>query len=348
MKTVVRFVSIPLLASFTLFISCSETKVERSTMAMGTVLTVTLAGMDQDAADRTINAVFEEIDRIENLLSTWKPESDLSRLNREAASGWYVTDEETFELLNKSVEYARLSDGAFDITAGPIIRLWGFHTRSDQRVPSPDEIAETMTVVGYSLLELDEDKKAVRFSREGMELDVSGVAKGYAVDKAVITLRGMDIRNALINLGGNVFAMGSPPGRERWRIAVRDPRSDKDDVGRLLVTDQGVASSGQYVRYIEIKSRRYGHIIDPRTGKPVEGVRGTTIIAPDAVTADILSTATFVMGREKAEELIKDQEVEGLVIQDRGDGGLTIRVSEGLRDYFEVNEAAEDVSIEFF
>lgn len=327
--------------------SCMQGKTERSTLAMGTVLRITLTGLSGEEADRAVAAAIVEVDRLENLLSTWKPESDLSKLNREASKDWVVPKEETFTILRMSLRYSRLTDGAFDVTAGPLIRLWGFHDRREHQPPSQEEIARTKESVGFEKIEIDEQKKAVRYAAEGMEVDFSAVAKGYAVDTVCAVLRKLGIKSGLVDLGGNIFAVGVPPGRDTWRIAVRDPRSNSS-IGTLRITEKGVASSGQYVRYIEYGNRKYGHIVDPRTGVPAEGILGTTIVAPDAITADILSTSTFVLGLDKAREIIKSEGVEGLLISDNGKGGVKIYMSEGLRDSFEFNPDLEDAEVEYF
>jgi thiamine biosynthesis lipoprotein len=328
-------------------ISCMQGRTERSILAMGTILTITVTGLDNVEADRAIEAAIAEVDRLENLLSTRKPESDLSKLNREAAKGWVIPSAETFRLLQMSLRYSRLTNGAFDVTAGPLVSLWGFHDRRDRRPPSSEELKRTRESVGYDKIEIDEQNKAVRFAVAGMEVDFDGIAKGYTVDKACEVLRNLGVKSGLVDLGGNIYAIGVPPGRDTWRIAVRNPRSN-DSVGTLRITEKGVASSGQYVRYVEYENHKYGHIVDPRNGLPVEGVLGTTIVAPDGITADILSTATFVLGLEKAREIIRSEDVEGLLITDDGKGGMIIYVSEGLKGNFELNAALKDTQVEYF
>lgn len=348
MKSLRRITAAALIAYLFLATSCADSKYERSTTAMGTVLTVTVVSMDREAADSAVEAAFKEIDRLENLLSLWKPESEMSVLNERAAEGWTQADQEILDLLETSLEFSRLTEGAFDVTAGPLVRLWGFHTREKNHLPTPEEIKEKKRIVGYRLVEIDSGNDAVRFANEGMEVDFSGVAKGYAVDRAVKIMRDLGVKNAMVNLGGNIYAFGSPAGRDMWNIAVRDPRSIENEIGVLKIKEKGVASSGQYIRFVEFENRRFGHIIDPRTGYPVEGeVLGTTIVAPDALTADIMSTSVFVLGPDEGAEFIKSQEFEGLIILDNGKGGLLVKVSGGLRDSFELFEA-DEIAIEYF
>lgn len=330
-------------------IGCATEKTERSTAIMGTVLTVTVYGLSSEVADEAVDSVYSEMERLNNLLSVWDSESTLSRLNRAAAGGWAEADPEILGLIQQSFKYSELSGGAFDVTAGPLVRLWGFLRKGDKRPPTETELAEAAARIGFRQVELDESRSMVRFGVQGMEIDFGGVAKGYAVDSAIKLLHEKGVESALVNLGGNSRAIGSPPGRGTWRISVRDPRKREGTIGVLEIAGQGVASSGQYENYFEYDGKRYGHIIDPRTGYPVEGVLGTTIVAPDALTADILSTTVFVLGPEKGPELIKSlEDVEGIIILPRADGGMLIRVSEGLADDFQLDTAISDATVETF
>jgi thiamine biosynthesis lipoprotein len=341
------------LASLTVYLiltaGCSPAKTERYTAVMGTILTVTIYDMPQDRADAAIEAVFQEMNRLNTLMSLWDDKSSLSRLNRAASSDWAVADPEIYALLKDSLRYSRLTDGAFDVTAGPLVRLWGFLRRNHRRLPTSDELAEATARCGYLKVETDDSRKAVRFSADSMEIDFGGIAKGYAVDSAVKLLRERGVTSALVNLGGNSLSIGTPPGRPAWRLAVRDPRSAEGTIGVLELKESGVAGSGQYENYFEVDGKRYGHIIDPRTGYPVEGVLGTTIVAPDAITADILSTAVFVLGPDKGPAFTKSQKgIRGIVILPRADGGLLIKISAALKPSFQLDASVTDAAIEAF
>ena len=323
-------------------VGCGSERRRDSTEVMGTILTVTIEGVPEEVAEGALEAAFEEVRRINDLMSLWRDDSALSRLNREASDGWARTDPEIFDLIKTSKRYSEATGGAFSVTAGPLVRLWGFLRRQERRPPQPEEIEERMAFVGDQLIDLNESRKAVRFAAQGMEIDFGGVAKGYAVDRAVSVLREMGIENALVDLGGNVRSIGAPAGRDSWNIAVRDPRRREGIIGVLEINDQGVASSGQYENYFEHQGRRYGHIIDPRTGWPAEGVLGTTIVAPDAMIADILSTAVFVLGPEEGAKLINGLDgVEGIIIVPRGQDSVLIKVSEGLKLFFKATNATD-------
>ena len=346
-----RIAALALIPILTLdfLVSCgpeSSSKVERATSVMGTVFTATVYGLKQEEADAAIDEAFEEMQRLNSLMSNWDRDSGISRLNQAAAEDWAIADPEIFALVLSALRYSRLSSGAFDVTAGPLVRLWGFLRRSEQRPPSPSELKAAMARVGYEKIEVDEERGAIRFSAEGMEIDLGGIAKGYAVDQAAALMRKRGVASALVNLGGNIISIGSPPGRQAWRVAVRDPRSSEGTIGYLEIAGAGVASSGQYERYFEYRGKRYGHIIDPRSGRPVEGVLGTTIVAPDGQIADILSTAVFVLGPDKGPALISSQEgVEGMIILPRSDGGVVIKISKRLRPRFRLGKSVTDADI---
>lgn len=320
---------------------------------MGTDLTVTITGLPDEKVDEAAADAIAEVERIEALMSTWRRESPLSLLNRDAGENWVVTDYEILKVLEVALHYARLTGGAFDVTAGPLVRLWGFFGSEERRPPTDEKIAEALKKTGFSNVEVDPDHVAVRFKVMGMEIDFGGIAKGYAVDRAVAELKKQGADNSLVDLGGNIRGIGSPAGREAWNIAVRDPRDRTGILGILQLNSAegnwGVASSGQYERYFEYEGRRYGHIIDPRTGRPVEGMLGATIVAPDAMTADALSTSVFVLGRKEGERLIESQEgVEGILIIPRDSGGVTIRISHAIADKFQLLDSVKDAEIEVF
>ncbi len=351
-RIVTRSVFIAVLGACLFVFGCGVERHERAALVMGTILEVTIEGLPSSEAEAAADAVFAEAERLNALMNSWDPESALSRLNREAVRGWAVADPEILVLLQISLGYSRLTGGAFDVTAGPLVRLWGFIAR-EVRVPPPQgEIEAAMAQTGFERVELDLELRSVRLQVEGMEIDFGGVAKGYAVDRAIAVLRERGVERALVNLGGNVRGLGSPAARERWTVAVRDPRISGERprlLGYIGLGEGGIASSGQYERFFEHEGRRYGHIIDPRTGWPAEDVLGTTIVAPDALTADILSTAVFVLGPERGPEFIDAQEgIEGIVVLPRGDGGVIIRISEGLRPHFRLEASVTDADVEYF
>lgn len=323
------------------------------TPIMGTDLTLLIEGSDSARIKSAAQAVQAEVERLNNLFSTWIDTSALAMLNRKAGEGWTEAAPEILSVLRVALEYSAASHGAFDITAGPLVRLWGFFARVERRPPNPEDIARTLTRIGSEKLDIDFANGRIRFDIPGMEIDLGAIAKGYAVDRARDVLRSKGIGAALVNLGGNISFFGLPKGRDSWSIAVRDPRSREGLLGTLNLGNnfayRGIASSGQYERFFEYEGRRYGHIIDPRSGYPVEGILGTTIIAPDATRADALSTTTFVLGPDHAVEFVRElEDVLAIIVLVSDDGSIHMRISHALRPYFELAPEAGEVLLDSF
>jgi thiamine biosynthesis lipoprotein len=270
----------------------------KETFVMGTKAWVTVASLSDDEAERAAQAAFREMYRIESVMSTWRPSSEISRLN-DAANGAPVgVSRELYSLIDSSFFYSRATDGAFDVTVRPLVRLWGFQG-GEPRLPSAKEIAHGLSRVGYGAVTLDSAASTVALPA-GMQIDLAGIAKGYAVDRCVSVLAGLGVRSALVNIGGNIYAMGAPPGKKGWTIGVRDPNGGLEMAGTLELRDEAVATSGNYENFVEIGGERYGHIIDPRTGRPVSRVLSVTVVAPTGLASDALSTALFVLGPDEA------------------------------------------------
>lgn len=299
-----RIIFTLLAAAVILSSSCAdEEPVTRETFVMGTAAWITIHGLSEEEAGEAAEEAFRELHRIEAMMSNWKKESELSLLNRESDGEPYDISRELYHVLERSIHYSHLTAGAFDITARPLVRLWGFQGGS-ARLPDPIEIEQTMTRVGYRKVMLDGESTSIMMP-PGMELDLAGIAKGYGVDRAVSILKERGIENALVNLGGNIYAYGAPPGEEGWRIGIRDPRGGRNVIGSLLLMDEAVSTSGNYENYVEIEGTIYGHIIDPRAGRPVSHMLSVTVVAPTALEADALSTGLFVLGPESGEKVLE-------------------------------------------
>lgn len=261
---------------------------------MGTFVEVT------SPDNRAAGIVFEEIKRIEGLLSKYKESSQISQLNK---SGKLKVSPETFYIIKKSKEFWQLTEGAFDITVGPILDLWGF-TDKKYRLPSEAEIKNTLSLVGSDKIILKDSDNMVKFKILGTKIDLGGIAKGYALDCAVNKLKNSGINSCLINAGGQVYGLGDKFGKP-WRIAIKSPRN-QEAIDYLALKDKSVSTSGDYEQYFIKDKQRYSHIINPKTGFPVNsGVVSVTVIAPCGLTADALSTAIFVLGKEKGKALAK-------------------------------------------
>jgi thiamine biosynthesis lipoprotein len=284
---------------------------EWSTMApaMGTHATVTLVGTPYDKMDgkigRLSTAVLDEISAVERLMSVYRPGSDIGRLNRSAAGEELPIDVRTFEALNASVESSRLTGGAFNIFILPAELLWGFKTGRARRVPPPGKI-EIPDGGGSGIsLRAADGRHFAKLLKDGMKIDLGGIAAGYAVDRAVSVLRKMGASGALVDIGGDCYCLGTSARGTPWRIGVRHPRGD----GLLTVlelSNKAVATSGDYEDFFVEGGRQYSHIFDPRTRRPAEsGVISATVISNSCTAADALSTAMVVMGKEEGLRLIR-------------------------------------------
>jgi len=242
--------------------------------------------------------VFEEAGRIEQLLSKYIQTSEISQLNRR---GKLKVSAETFYIINKAQELWLNTSGAFDITIAPLVDLWGF-TDQNFQVPSADKIQALLRLIGSDKIILHEKDSVVEFKIPGMKIDLGGIAKGFALDCVVKKLKENNIHSCLINAGGQVYALGDRFGKN-WKIAIRGARK-VEIAATLELKDKSVSTSGDYQQYFLIGDKRYCHILNPRTGNPAEsGISSVTVIANTGLEADALSTAVFVLGKEKAKEL---------------------------------------------
>ncbi|HWC16819.1 MAG TPA: FAD:protein FMN transferase [Terriglobales bacterium] len=276
----------------------------QSRNAMGTVFSVYLFADNEIRAETAMATAFEEIERLDETLSNYRPSSELSRINRLAGREAVTTDPEVFSLLQTALTHSAHSGGAFDVTVGPLMRAWGFF-RGQGRFPDSEELNSARDKTGFEKVKLDATKRTVRFAVPNMEIDLGAIGKGYAVDRAASVLRECAIDAALIDSGSStMYAIGAPPGEEGWLVHVPDPRDRSRTVASLKLRDESISTSGNYEKLFELGGRKYCHVMDPRTGMPVEGVLQTTLVATDGTSTDALSNAMFVMGPEAARELL--------------------------------------------
>ena len=278
-------------------------------LVMGTFARVTVLAPDSRTGAKCVEAALAEIRKVDDLMSDYKEDSEISRVNKGAFGRPVEVGESTFEVIRRSIEFSRLTDGAFDITIGPLVQLFR-KAKNDGIAPTPEQIADAKTRVGYEKLILNDADHTVRFTVEGMSLDLGGIGKGYAVDKAIEAAQKLGASGAMVDLGGHVRCFGTPPkGREKWIIGLQDPNID--DFGgsgillKLQVSDTAIITSGDYQQFAIIDGKKQSHIIDRRTGKGAEGLSSVTIIAPNATDADALATAVSVLGPEKGLSLIE-------------------------------------------
>ena len=283
--------------------------VARSTESMGTVVNVTAAAGNEELAERAVEAAFAEFRRLDALLSHYSDSSEVGRLNRE---GRLVgPSAELRDNLRKSLEYGALSGGAFDITVQPILELYDRSFRELKRAPTDEEVRRTLRRVDYRRIQLGEG--VIRLG-PGQKITLGGIAKGYAVDRALEIMRALGVRDALVDAGGDIRAMGRAEGRRDWLVALRNPRDPRDFITRIRCTDLAVLTSGDYERYYD-PDRKFHHIVNPLTGYSATELISVTIVGPAAFDADALATSVFVLGLEKGMKLIGSLKgYEGLLI----------------------------------
>ena len=265
---------------------------------MACLYTIEAHGRDADLLPRIVEEAFDEVDRIDRLMSHYKADSALSRLNRDAARHPVTVEPELFDFIAEALRYNRESGGAFDVTVGPLMKAWGFF-RGEGRVPSEDELRLAVGHVGGAHVKLNPIARTITFDHSGVELDLGGIAKGYAVDRVATLLRRRQIASALISAGGSsVYGLGAPPGRDGWDVAIQDPIDPRKVALTVRLKDRALSVAGSSEKSFEAGGVTYSHIMDPRSGRPVQGVLTVAVLTDSATAGDALDDAFFVLGAE--------------------------------------------------
>jgi thiamine biosynthesis lipoprotein len=290
--------------------------------AMGTHLqfaAYTNETMDEPTLRAKLTKAVDEIRRIETLMTTWRPDSELSRVNEAAGKSAINVSPETLAVIDKSLWISKASEGVFDITFEAMHGLWKFDEDIDDNVPPPDDVTKARALIDYRRIKVDRARSTVMLGKPGMRLSLGGIAKGYAVDAAVRVLRQEGLASFFVQAGGDLFIAGKKPDGSRWRVGVRDPRGkDANDFFAMVeVETHAFSTAGDYERSFIKDGKRYHHIIDPRTGFPATLSRSVTVWAKDALTADAIDDAVFILGPEKGLKLVESIEDAGAVIVDR-------------------------------
>ena len=274
-------------------------RMERSAPAMGTTYTIDIYGRDMAIMQAAAVGALEEAARIDQMLSNYRPESELSRVNEQAADQPVKISQELFDLLAACVEYSRRSQGAFDMTVAPLMKVWGFYKDSG-RLPHRAEVRAALGQIGYRNIELNPASRTVRFARHGVSLDPGGVGKGYAVDKMVGVLRKSGVACALVSGGGSsIYGMGAPPDNPKgWYVRVRDPKDEKKTAAEVYLRDESISTSGNYEKFFWAEGKLYSHIMDPRTGFPAEGMLSVSVIAPKTLDSEVWAKPYYILGRD--------------------------------------------------
>jgi thiamine biosynthesis lipoprotein len=273
-------------------------RLEASADAMGSTYSVVLYDEDRNKMEAAADDAFDEARRLDSLLSNYRPESEWSRVNREAAGHPVAVSKELFDLLSACVAYSRASEGAFDITVGPLMKIWGFYKDSGH-LPKPGEIKTALTQIGYRNLVLDASKQTVAFAKPGLNIDPGGVGKGYAVDKMVEVLLRDGIKTALVSASGSsIYCLGAPPDESGWTIQIKNPYNEFEHVAEVKLKDESLSTSGSYEKFFVAEGKTWSHIMDPRTGYPAQGTLSVSVVAPRTLDSEVWAKPYFVNGRQ--------------------------------------------------
>lgn len=308
----------------------------RTEFVLGTVATISIYDhQSEEILELAANRLYE----LEDTLSINKVDTLIDEINEQAGIAPVKVDADTFKVIEKALSYSKLTDGAFDISVGPIVKLWniGF---PNARIPSSEEIASTIPLVGFDKVVLNAEDSTVYLEEKGMQLDLGGIGKGYAADEIADLLRSQGVEHALIDLGGNLYTLGTKVDGSMWNIGVQDPFNPRGKIiGRLTTADQSIVTSGIYERFIEDEfGHKYHHILDPKTGYPYENeIAGVTIVSKYSIDGDALSTSVFALGIEKGLEFLESQpDVEAIFVTT----DYKVYITEGLRDTFTLTNDA--------
>ena len=302
----------------------AQTRFHQTHRAMGTEFTLDLYAKDEATATQIADEAFEEIDRLETLLSNYRPSSELSRISREAGNSPITTDPETFAFLTRSQYWSRESHGAFDITVGPLLRAWGFYFHGG-RIPSDAELTALRSKIGWQNIALDAGTRTVQFrNKQPMDLDPGSIGKGFAVDRVVALLHDRGITSAFLSAGGStLYAIGTPPNEKGWPVNIPDSATLGKIFDTILLKDESLSTGACTEKFFIKDGHRYCHIFNPLTMRPVEGMLQTTVIDPSATDSDALSTVAFVLDPAATRAFFEPLKSTRVLLFTKGSTGLS-------------------------
>lgn len=307
-----------LVAALSPVICTGQTVRSKRAVLMGSQFEITVVAEDTLQAEQRIAQVIEEMIRIENLISEWRPETQISEVNRSAGIKPVKVDREVFELTRRALLYSEQSEGAFDISIAALDRIWRFDG-SMSEMPSKELIARSVANVGCQHVVLDSVNCTVFLSKGGMKIGFGSIGKGYAADMGRALMQSLGVQGGIVNASGDLSAWGSQPGNRAWRVGVYNPFKPRKMVKVLKIKQGSVATSGSYEKYAEVGGRRFSHIINPLTGYPSEGLTSVTVWGASAEVANALTTSVMVLGRKKGKQLIRRYPgYRSIFITDRG------------------------------
>lgn len=294
---------------------------------LDTLVTVKAYGENKNKVEEAVNKTFSEMKRIENLINNYDPQSEISRVNQKAGREAVKVSAETFKIVKLSKLYGKKTGGVFNITVEPLVSLWNFGGR--KHIPSQQELNEILPLINLNWVQLNERNQTVKLAKNGMGLDLGGVAKGYAADRAITILKRYAIRNALVTTGSTTRVLGGKPDGKSWQVGIQHPRKQEEIIGILSLKNQSVSTSGDYQQYFIKNGQRYHHILSPFSGMPANEVMSVTVVTnKSCAEADILSTAIFVMGYPEGMQFIeRTKNLEGVIVDAQG----KVHISSGLK-----------------
>lgn len=296
----------------------SQQTFQRTVKLMGSRFDLTVVAKDSVQAKTFINLALEEISRIERLISSWDPNSQTSEINRNAGIKPVVVDPELYGLIERSIGISKLTDGAFDISYASMDKIWKFDG-SMQKMPTKEEVAASVSSIGFQNILLDQENTTVFLKLPGMKIGFGAIGKGYAADKAKALLMAKGVPAGIINASGDMNTWGKQPDGQDWKVAIVNPLNKNKVFALLPIKDGAVVTSGNYEKYVTFNGKRYSHIIDPRTGYPASGIISATVFAPKAELADALATSLFVMGIQTGIDRINQlPNIDCIIIDDQG------------------------------
>jgi len=302
--------------------------IKKSRILMDTQVTVTVISPSRDSAEKAIDAAFSEIEKIEALTNFYAAGSEISLINKNAGVSATKVSPEILELIGKALSISEKTDGAFDATIGAVKKLYDFHKKI---LPEESILRKKLALVNYRDVIIDRSGSTIFLKKQGMFIDAGGIAKGYAADKAVNTLKKQGIISGLVAIAGDIKAFGKKPDGKPWQIGIRNPRAEKqqdDIVATLPLSDMAISTSGDYERFFLVGGVRYHHLLDPKTGSPAERCRSVTVVAPEGAFADSFATAVFVLGPEKGVKVLEAAGLDGLIVDSEG----KIHFTAGMRE----------------
>lgn len=343
MKTFLKMLTLPLLVLPLIFVGCTSkttpntTPLKRTELLMGTTVSVSLYDHQDEAI---LDDAFSLVKELENELSLNKESTLLTELNASSGIAPFKVNDTLFDIIQKGVYYSELTNGSFDLSVGPIVKLWSIGL-PEARVPSQAEIDAALPLIGYESIILDEDASTVYLEKPHMQLDLGGIAKGYTADAIADLLTSKGVEHAIIDLGGNIYTLGTKVDGSSWKVGIQDPfESRNNTVGYISVANQSIVTSGIYERYLEADGKKYHHILNPSTGYPFDNdLAGITIISDKSIDGDALSTSVFSKGLQEGMEFVQTLPgIDAIFITKDS----KVYITEGLKDNFVLtNEAFE-------